>query len=103
LTILLLTILGYSFPDEPESLHRAVILHEDKSYYRDADDVFKGAEVTVQEEDTMSINEPILKRETLRKFQHIEKAAEFPPVGYSKEYVPTASLSRSLFRCARNI
>ena len=51
------------------------MLHEDKKYYPEADEVFgPDVEVTVQDEDTMNISEPIVKPEDRRLFSHLERA-----------------------------
>ena len=71
----------------PENLQRAVILHEDKKYYPDASEVFGDAEVTVQEEDTQPITEPIIKPVQHKVFEHTFTTAGFPPTEYSKECV----------------
>jgi len=44
--------------DDPEG--NQIILHEDKQYYQDAEDVYKGAEILVQEEDAIPITTPII-------------------------------------------
>ena len=61
----------------------AVTLYEDKQYYPDAEDVsegidskkqvFKGAEVVVQEEDTQDIKEPLIKPLSHQTFSILEK------------------------------
>jgi 116 kDa U5 small nuclear ribonucleoprotein component len=73
----------------PENLQRAVVLHEDKKYYADAEDVFKGAEVTVQEEDTQPITEPIIKSDRARKYAHADKQKDrehFPPTTFTRDF-----------------
>ena len=50
------------------------MLHEDKKYYPEAEEVFgPDVEVTVQDEDTMNISEPIVKPEDRRMFSHTER------------------------------
>ncbi|KAJ2746924.1 hypothetical protein GGI19_006376, partial [Coemansia pectinata] len=47
-----------------------VVLHEDKKYYPDAEEVFgPGVEALVQEEDTQPLTEPIIAPIKVRKFQ----------------------------------
>lgn len=54
---------------------RAIVLHEDKKYYPEAQEVFgEGVEVLVQDEDAQNISEPIVKPEDLRNFSHVERA-----------------------------
>jgi len=69
-----------------ENLHRAVVLHEDKKYYPDASEVFGDAEVTVQDEDTQPITEPIIKPISHKVFEHTFQTKGFPPSEYTKEY-----------------
>lgn len=49
------------------------MLHEDKQYYPDAEDVFQGAETMVQDEDTQAITEPIIAPVKTRTFTVLEK------------------------------
>jgi len=52
---------------------RAVVLHEDKKYYPDADEVYKGAEALVQMEDTQPITDPIITPVRSKNFDLLEK------------------------------
>lgn len=90
-----------SFLEPVENLQRAVVLHEDKKYFPDAEEVFKGAEVTVQEEDTQPITEPIIKPDRARKYAHTDKQRgqeEFPPTTYSREFFEGLMHTPSLIR-----
>lgn len=70
--------------DNVRTYENAVTLYEDKKYYPDAEEVchfflclvqvFKGAEVVVQEEDTQDINEPIIKPLRKQTFSILEKS-----------------------------
>lgn len=67
-------------------------MHEDKKYYPDAEEVYPGVEVLVQEEDTQAISEPIIKPIKEKQFAHSVKydqkdKKQFPPSTFSKEYV----------------
>jgi U5 small nuclear ribonucleoprotein component len=63
--------------DALQSATRAVVLHEDKKYYPEAEEVYgPGVEITVQEEDTQNISEPIVKPEDRRQFVHVERTKE---------------------------
>ena len=69
----------------------AVTLYEDKQYYPDAEDVgvesgksfevFKGAEVVVQEEDAQDIKEPLIKPLNHQVFSILEKSIPETKVG----------------------
>lgn len=67
-------------------------MHEDKKYYPDAEEVYPGVEVLVQEEDTQPITEPIIKPIKEKLFAHSVKydqkdKKQFPPSTFTKEYV----------------
>lgn len=57
-----------------ESSSTAVILHEDKKYYPDADEVYPGVETMVQDEDAQPIEQPIIAPIKTKKFDIVEKA-----------------------------
>jgi hypothetical protein len=66
----------------------AIILHEDKKYYPDAEEVYpEDTEVLVQEEDTQALSEPIVKPIKHRKAGLGYKPESFPPTTFTKEYV----------------
>lgn len=52
---------------------RQIILHEDKKYYPDAEEVFGDAEAIVQIEDTQPITEPIITPVRSKNFDLLEK------------------------------
>jgi U5 small nuclear ribonucleoprotein component len=66
----------------------SIVLHEDKKYYPDAEEVYPGVEVLVQEEDTQPISEPIIKPIKEKRFAHSLKVEKqhFPPTTFTKEY-----------------
>jgi U5 small nuclear ribonucleoprotein component len=67
-----------------EEDHR-IVLHEDKQYYPDAEEVFGDAEVLVMEEDAQAIETPLVAPVKVREFSSVEKA----PVKttYSNEFL----------------
>jgi U5 small nuclear ribonucleoprotein component len=72
--------------DEIPVVESRVVLHEDKSYYPSAHDVFgKDVQVIVQEEDTQPLTEPIIKPIKTKSFQIVEK--DLPETIYKKEYI----------------
>ena len=80
----------------------AIVLHEDKSYYPDASEVFgAGVETLVQEEDTQPLTEPIIAPIKFKKFSVVEK--DLPPTTYQKECAGvTGPLARRRWRHARD-
>mmetsp|Transcript_30926 Transcript_30926/g.78322 ORF Transcript_30926/g.78322 Transcript_30926/m.78322 type:complete len:988 (-) Transcript_30926:180-3143(-) len=52
---------------------RDIVLHEDKKYYPDADEVYEGAEALVQMEDTQPLTEPIIAPVRSKNFDLLEK------------------------------
>ncbi|KAJ2514081.1 hypothetical protein H4217_005957 [Coemansia sp. RSA 1939] len=64
-----------------------IVLHEDKKYYPDAEEVFgPGVEALVQEEDTQPLSEPIIAPVKVRKFE-VSEEDEMPETSYSKEFM----------------
>lgn len=63
-------------PDEPVQYEESrIILHEDKQYYPDAEEVFGDeAEVLVQDEDTQPLETPIIAPVKAKNFAIVEKA-----------------------------
>ncbi|KAI8318873.1 116 kDa U5 small nuclear ribonucleoprotein component-like protein [Martensiomyces pterosporus] len=84
-----------SEPDGPRAMARRVdaaqtqvVLHEDKKYYPDADEVFgPDVEAVVQEEDTQPLTEPIIAPVKVRKFQVTEDDRQLPDTTYAKEFL----------------
>lgn len=66
---------------------RAIVLHEDKQYYPDAEQVFPEAQVLVQEEDTQALSEPIVKPVKVKEYDKRLKADEFPPTTFTKDFL----------------
>ncbi|KAJ1988447.1 hypothetical protein GGI25_005268 [Coemansia spiralis] len=70
-----------------EVVQNQIVLHEDKKYYPDAEEVFgPGVETLVQEEDTQPLTEPIVAPINARKFQ-VSEETELPETSYSKEFL----------------
>ncbi|KAJ2596564.1 hypothetical protein H4R99_004870 [Coemansia sp. RSA 1722] len=71
----------------PQVQQSQIVLHEDKSYYPSAEDVFgSDVEVLVQEEDTQALNEPIIAPIKTRKFT-VGDEDDLPKTTYSKEFL----------------
>jgi len=72
-----------------ENTESAIVLHEDKRYYPDAEEVYgEGVETLVQEEDTQGIEDPIVAPIKVRNFSVLEKDAKTGDVSvYSNEFM----------------
>ncbi|KAJ2856048.1 hypothetical protein FB639_006156, partial [Coemansia asiatica] len=71
----------------PQIQQNQIVLHEDKSFYPSAEDVFgPDVEVLVQEEDTQALNEPIIAPIKTRKFT-VGDEDDLPRTTYSKEFL----------------
>lgn len=82
-----------------ESSERAIILHEDKKYYPEAEEVYKGAEVKVEEEDTQPLSQPIIAPIVEKKFEHRVVSDEWEPTTYTKEFMLGLMETPELIRC----
>ena len=61
------------------------MLHEDKKYYPDADEVYPGVETMIQEEDTQAITVPIVGTEKAKDFDLVEKTV--PETSFDYEFM----------------
>mmetsp|Transcript_33055 Transcript_33055/g.71948 ORF Transcript_33055/g.71948 Transcript_33055/m.71948 type:complete len:985 (-) Transcript_33055:71-3025(-) len=59
--------------EQEKGADRQIILHEDKKYYPDADEVYPGAETLVQMEDTQPLTDPIITPVRSKNFDLLEK------------------------------
>ena len=59
-----------------------MVLHEDKKYYPDANEVYPEAETLVQDEDTQPLSEPIIAPIKVRKWTVEEK--DMPETRFDK-------------------
>lgn len=59
--------------EQEKSGDKQIILHEDKKYYPDADEVYPGAETLVQMEDTQPLTDPIITPVQSKNFDLLEK------------------------------
>lgn len=76
---------GLTTLDEVEvSQATDIVLHEDKKYYPDAEDVYEGAEVRVEEEDSQPLTEPIIAPVKKMDFDHLETS--MPATTYNREF-----------------
>jgi len=59
--------------EKEKGADREIILHEDKKYYPDAEEVYAGAEALVQMEDTQPLTDPIITPVRSKNFDLLEK------------------------------
>eukprot|EP00921_Rhytidocystis_pertsovi_P003748 GHVQ01006497.1.p1 GENE.GHVQ01006497.1~~GHVQ01006497.1.p1 ORF type:complete len:1021 (-),score=146.21 GHVQ01006497.1:1463-4525(-) len=79
-----------------ETERNAIVPHEEKKYYPDAEDVFPEAETLVQEEDTQPITEPIILPVRTKNFDLLEK--EMPNTSFSFDFLSGLMYKPSLIR-----
>jgi 116 kDa U5 small nuclear ribonucleoprotein component len=73
-----------------------IILHEDKKYYPDADEVYPGVRTVTLDEDAQDIEEPIIKPIRVKNFSVFEK--EQPVLKYSNEFMASLMNTPNLIR-----
>ncbi|GBG31393.1 116 kDa U5 small nuclear ribonucleoprotein component [Hondaea fermentalgiana] len=74
----------------------AIVLHEDKKYYPDADEVYPDAEVLVQDEDAQGIEEPLIKPVQVKTFSKLDDDA--PNLRYSVDFLGSLMSRTMLIR-----
>jgi len=62
-----------------------IVLHEDKKYYPDANEVYPGVRTVTLDEDAQDLNEPIIKPVKTKNFSVLEK--EPPLLKYNMEFM----------------
>ncbi|PVU99753.1 hypothetical protein BB559_000429 [Furculomyces boomerangus] len=66
--------------------HTEIVLHEDKNYYPDAEEVFgPDVEVLVNEEDTQPLSEPIIA--PIKDRKHVIFSEDLPETTFEKEFL----------------
>lgn len=61
------------------------MLNEDKKYFQDSKEVYPGAEILVNEEDTQDISVPIIQHVKGNVFEHFEK--RLPECSFNTEFL----------------
>lgn len=74
----------------------AIVLHEDKKFYPDAEEVYPGVQVLVQDEDTQGIEEPIIKPVEIKVFSKLYEDA--PNLRYSVNFLNSLTARPMLMR-----
>ena len=92
-------ILAHSSVDRSGSMmgdENRIILHEDKKYYPDADEVYPGVRTVTLDEDAQDLTEPIIKPIRVKNFSVLEKEA--PALLYSTEFIASLMNTPTLIR-----
>ena len=90
-----------SFDDNDEGINKTVsvsdiVLHEDKKYYPDADEIYPGAEVSVHFDDQQDIDEPLIKPSVIQAFSFQSGTA--PSLRYSFSFLSSIMAVPALVR-----
>lgn len=73
-----------------------IVLHEDKKYYPDAEEVYPGVRTVTLDEDAQDIDEPIIKPIKVKNFSVLEK--ESPSLLYSTDFLTSLMNTPLLIR-----
>lgn len=73
-----------------------IVLHEDKKYFPDADEVYPGVRTVTLYEDSQPIEEPIIKPIRVKNFSVLEK--EQPALNYTTEFMTTLMNTPTLIK-----
>jgi hypothetical protein len=73
-----------------------IVLHEDKKYYPDADEVYPGVKTVTLDEDAQELNEPIIKPVKTKQFSVLLK--ETPKLKYEPEFLTALMQTPPLIR-----
>lgn len=73
-----------------------IILHEDKKYYPDADEVYPGVKTVTLDEDAQELNEPIIKPIKPKNFSVLLK--EPPKLKYDADFIAALMQTPTLMR-----
>jgi 116 kDa U5 small nuclear ribonucleoprotein component len=73
-----------------------IVLHEDKKYYPEAEEVFPGVKTVTLDEDAQDLNEPIIKPIKPKNFSVLQK--EPPKLVYESEFLTSLMNTPTLIR-----
>jgi U5 small nuclear ribonucleoprotein component len=79
-----------------KSSENRIVLHEDKKYYPEADEVYPGVRTVTLDEDAQEITEPIIKPIKIKNMSVMEKDA--PALKYSADFMVSIMNSPNLIR-----
>eukprot|EP00940_MAST-03C_sp_MAST-3C-sp2_P001015 g1015.t1 len=84
--------------DDTRTTGTEIVLHEDKQYYPDAEDLYpEGVETVLMDEDEMPITEPIIKPIKTKSFSSLANEAA-PSLAYSADYMSALTENPRLIR-----
>jgi 116 kDa U5 small nuclear ribonucleoprotein component len=75
-----------------------IVLHEDKKYYPEADEVYPGVKTVLLDEDAQDLSEPIIKPIKSKHFAAGKVGQETPALKYSAEFLATLMNTPTLVR-----
>lgn len=73
-----------------------IVLHEDKKYYPDAEEVYPGVKTVTLDEDAQDLSEPIIKPIKQKNFSVLQK--ELPDLTYNAEFLALLMNTPTLIR-----
>ena len=73
-----------------------IVLHEDKKYYPDSEEVYPGVKTVTLDEDAQGLSEPIIKPIKLKNFSILQKEA--PALVYESEFLTSLMNTPTLIR-----
>lgn len=82
--------------DVDGSNENRIVLHEDKKYYPDAEEVYPGVKTVTMDEDAQDLNEPIIKPVKQKNFSVLTK--EIPELRYDTDFMATLMNTPHLIR-----
>lgn len=87
---------GMEVDDDHNGQENRIILHEDKKYYPEAQEVYPGVKTITLDEDAQDLQEPIIKPIKPKTFSLLTK--EIPTLKYDADYLTGLSQSPTLLR-----
>lgn len=89
-----------AYDENNQHINRAnenrIVLHEDKKYYPDSEEVYPGVKTVTLDEDAQDLSEPIIKPVKPKSFSILQK--ESPPLVYESDYVASLMQTPTLIR-----
>eukprot|EP01036_Dinobryon_divergens_P031339 gene31339-40720_t len=82
--------------DDQNVSENRIVLHEDKKYYPEADEVYPGIKTVTLDEDAQDLNEPIIKPIKQKNFSVLQK--DRPSLTYSGEFMTSLMNTPPLIR-----
>jgi U5 small nuclear ribonucleoprotein component len=83
-------------PEASGSNDNRIVLHEDKKYYPDAEEVFPGVKTVTLDEDAQDLKEPIIKPIKPKNFSVLQK--EPPALVYESDFLTSLMNTPTLIR-----